>query len=310
MSGWVERSFCTMAVASESGGVHTSSTTMSMPLAFSSFSRRGLKKKTVAAVLSPTMAAFVSVLLLRLARSRTRSSACSACTDEIGLVWNVYLRPRSVMESAYESVNHGTSRRSATSVTPSVKELSQAPMPALIFSRDSARWAALTAFSTVSPASASRRTSLAPPSALMPPCALISAMAISAPIFLSCPWRAHRPDSGATSAIFTSSAAHAAAGASIVGAAMSTASTSASGFMIVSSGVVRIALLEECPHAFREVLALADPVTELLLQRFARRGVIGDGGADLLLDRLHRRRAVGRDGLGRLEGPRHQRVRR
>ena len=104
-------------------------------------------------------------------------------------------------------MSHGTCSRSATSVTPRVNELSQEPMPALIFSRVSTRWAALTAFSTLSPASASRRTILAPPSALMPPWLLISSMAISAPIFLSWPWRAQRPDSGATSAIFTSSAA-------------------------------------------------------------------------------------------------------
>src|SRR5689334_9102277 len=80
-------------------------------------------------------------------------------------------------------------------------------MPALILSRVSTRCAALTAFSTLSPASASRSTSLAPPSALMPPWLLISSIAMSAPIFLSWPCRAHRPDSGATSAIFTSSAA-------------------------------------------------------------------------------------------------------
>src|SRR3982074_693808 len=58
MSGWVARSFCTMEVASGRGGVHTSSTTSSMPLAWRSFSRRGLKKKTVAAGLSPPTAAF------------------------------------------------------------------------------------------------------------------------------------------------------------------------------------------------------------------------------------------------------------
>src|SRR5690242_4120024 len=79
-------------------------------------------------------------------------------------------------------------------------------MPALILSRVSTRCAALTAFSTLSPASASRSTSLAPPSALMPPWLLISSIAMSAPIFLSWPCRAHRPDSGATSAILTSSA--------------------------------------------------------------------------------------------------------
>src|SRR4029434_6027685 len=61
-------------------------------------------------------------------------------------------------------------------------------------------------------ASASRRTILAPPRALMPPWLLISSIAISAPICLSWPWRAQRPDSGATSAILTSSAASAGRG--------------------------------------------------------------------------------------------------
>ncbi len=45
---------------------------------------------------------------------------------------------------------------------------SQEPMPALIFSRVSTRCAALTAFSTLSPASASRSTILAPPERLDP----------------------------------------------------------------------------------------------------------------------------------------------
>src|ERR671924_218516 len=95
MSGCAARSFCTIAVASASGGVHTSSTTSSMPLAASSFSRRGLKKKTVAAVLSPTIAAFLIGLLFFLARSVTRSSACSACTDDTGEVSPVrHRKPR------------------------------------------------------------------------------------------------------------------------------------------------------------------------------------------------------------------------
>ena len=81
----------------------------------------------------------------------------------------MYLKPRSVMLSAYDSVSHGTCSRSATSVTPRVKDDSHEPMPALIFSRVNTRCAALTAFSTLSPASASRSTILAPPSALMPP---------------------------------------------------------------------------------------------------------------------------------------------
>ena len=89
-----------MEVASASGGVHTSSTTSSMPLAASSFSRSGLKKNTVAAVLSPTSAAFLIGWLFFLASSTTRSRACSACSDETGEVWKVYLNPRSVMLSA------------------------------------------------------------------------------------------------------------------------------------------------------------------------------------------------------------------
>jgi hypothetical protein len=82
-------------------------------------------------------------------------------------------------------VNHGTWSRSATSVTPRVNELSHEPIPALMRSRESARCAALTAFSTLSPASASRTTTFAPPSALIPPCALISSTAMSTPIFTS-----------------------------------------------------------------------------------------------------------------------------
>src|SRR6266540_6013721 len=132
-----------MEVASGRGGVHTSSTTNSMPLAWRSFSRNGLKKKTVAAVLSPISAALRIGWLFRLASSTTRSRACSACAPETGDVWKVYLKPRSVMLSAYDSVSHGTCSRSATSVTPRVNELSHEPMPALIFSRERTRWVAL-----------------------------------------------------------------------------------------------------------------------------------------------------------------------
>ena len=71
-----------------------------MPLALSSFSRSGLKKNTVAAVLSPTTAAFLIGWSLFLARSTTRSRACSAWAEETGEVWKVYLKPRSVMLSA------------------------------------------------------------------------------------------------------------------------------------------------------------------------------------------------------------------
>ena len=89
-----------MGVPSARGGVQTSSATSSMPLAARSFSRSGLKKNTVAAVLSPTTAAFLRGRLSCLARSATRSRACSAWADETGEVWNVYLKPRSVMLSA------------------------------------------------------------------------------------------------------------------------------------------------------------------------------------------------------------------
>src|SRR5947207_1524084 len=195
-------------------------------------------------------------------------------------------------------------------------------MPALIFSRVSARWAALTAFSTLSPASASRSTILAPPSDLIPPWALTSAIAISAPIFLSWPWRAQRPDSGTTSAIFKSSAAGAVAGVSSIGAAISTAMTTASptatffiDFLLPGSSggvyctrlrIVRVALFEEGPHAFGEVGTGPHAIAQLLIERFARLRVDGDRRADLLLDRLHGARAVGRDGLGGGERPRHQ----
>ncbi len=93
-----------MEVASASGGVHTSSATSSIPLAASSFSRRGLKKKTVAAVLSPTSAAFLIGRLFFLPMSTTRSRACSACSPDTGELWNVYLKPRSVMLSATATV--------------------------------------------------------------------------------------------------------------------------------------------------------------------------------------------------------------
>src|SRR5438552_3830033 len=46
------------------------------------------------------------------------------------------------------------------------------------------------------------------------------------------------------------------------------------------------------------VLAAAHAVAQLLLQRLARAGVIGDRGADLLLDGLHGAGAVGGDALG------------
>ena len=100
MSGWVARIFWTIAVASASGGVQISSRTTSLPLALSSFSRGGLKKKSLAAVLSPMNAAFLIGWLLRLAISTSCSSACSAWAEETGLDWNVYLKPRSVIESA------------------------------------------------------------------------------------------------------------------------------------------------------------------------------------------------------------------
>src|SRR5262245_24934189 len=89
------------------------------------------------------MPAFLMGRLFCLASSVTSSSACSACSDETGEVWNVYLNPRSVMLSAYDRESHGTCSRSATSVTPSVNELSHDPMPALIFSRVRTRCAAL-----------------------------------------------------------------------------------------------------------------------------------------------------------------------
>src|SRR5256886_17277874 len=65
--------------------------------------------------------------------------------------------------------------------------------------------------------------------------------------------------------------------------------------------VPRLALLPEGSHALAEVLAAAHAVAQLLLERLARAGVLGDRRADLLLDGLHGAGAVLRDALGDLE---------
>src|SRR5208282_1280642 len=103
------------------------------------------------------------------------------------------------------SVNHGSSARSVTSVTASVKELSQAPTPP---TRSgfcaTTSCAAFFAFSGESPVSAVMSFILAPPSAFTPPALLMSSIAISAPMRSSRPWRAHGPESGTMSATSTS----------------------------------------------------------------------------------------------------------
>src|SRR5689334_3786072 len=109
------------------------------------------------------------------------------------------------MRSEYESVSHGSSARSDTSVAASVKLESQQPMPPTTSgSCATSRWAAFLAFSALSPVSYSTSFILAPPRALMPPALFTSSMAISAPICSRIPCRAHGPDSGTTRAIFTS----------------------------------------------------------------------------------------------------------
>src|SRR4029077_11817450 len=55
-----------------------------------------------------------------------------------------------------------------------------------------------------SPVSYRTSFSLAPPRALTPPLLFTSSIASSAPICSRMPWRAHGPDSGTTSALFTS----------------------------------------------------------------------------------------------------------
>ena len=114
----------------------------------------------------------------------------------------------------------GSSARSVTSVTPSVKLDSHAPVaPTRSGSCAIMRCAAFFAFSTLSPASNMSSFILAPPSALMPPCLLMSSIARLAPLSIRSPWRAHGPDIGAISATLTS--VWAAAGA--VSASASTA---------------------------------------------------------------------------------------
>src|SRR3972149_1929425 len=165
----------------------------------------------MAAVLSPTRAIFLMVTPCALAISMARSRPCAASLLDTGEVWKTYLKPRSVMVSAKERVIQGIWSRSETSVAPIVKELSHDPEAPTTFSRVSTRWAAPVAFSTLSPASVGTSTIFAPPRALIPPWPLISSMAISAPYFMNCPWRAQRPERGATRATFTSAASAAAA---------------------------------------------------------------------------------------------------
>ena len=99
----------------------------------------------------------------------------------------------------------GSSARSVTSVTPSVKLDSHAPVaPTRSGSCAIMRCDAFFAFSTLSPASKTTSFSLAPPSALMPPCPLMSSMARLAPLSMRSPWRAHGPDIGAISPILIS----------------------------------------------------------------------------------------------------------
>ena len=149
-----------------------------------------------------------------LASSRIAGTAPEDCRLATGEVWKTYLKPRSVMLSANDSVSHGICARSVTSVTASVNVLSHAPVPPTRSGSCAvSRCAAFFAFSAESPASATTSLSRAPPSALMPPFWLISSTAISAPAWISCPCRAHGPEIGAITATLTSFAcAHDAVG--------------------------------------------------------------------------------------------------
>ena len=197
-----------------------------MPIFSSPPSRIGFRKKTGEAELSPMMPAVDGVLPVAvLASSRIAGTAPEDCRLATGEVWKTYLKPRSVMLSANESVSHGICARSVTSVTASVKVLSHAPVPPTRSGSCAvSRCAAFFAFSAESPASATTSLRRAPPSALMPPFWLISSTAISAPIWINWPCRAHGPEIGAMTATLTSFAcahdavANAAAAAAIAAA--------------------------------------------------------------------------------------------
>src|SRR5215472_9582489 len=205
-SGRPERIFCTRVVASASGGVYVSSATIVSARSFATCSRIGFMKLTTAAELSPTKATLVGRAPVDLlARSTIRGNSAVACASAVGEDWKMYLKPRPVIRSEYDSVSQGSSARSVTSVTASVKLDSQQPMPPTTSgSCATRRCAAFLAFSAVSPVSYRTSFILAPPRALMPPLLLTSSMASSAPICSRMPWRAHGPERGTTRAIFTS----------------------------------------------------------------------------------------------------------
>src|SRR5207245_8574411 len=73
------------------------------------------------------------------------------------------------------------------------------------------------------------------------------------------------------------------------------------GALSCESVVAGRASFAEGGDALGEVGAGPDAVAELLVQRLARAGVLGDRRADLPLDGLHRPRPVRRDRLGRLQ---------
>ena len=117
--------------------------------------RIAFMKLTEEAELSPTKATFVGLPAPDLvARSTTRGSRAVAWASAVGDVWKTYLNPRPVIRSEYESVSHGNSARSVTSVTARVKLDSQEPKPPTTSgSWATSRCAAFLAFSALSPVS-------------------------------------------------------------------------------------------------------------------------------------------------------------
>jgi len=99
-SGRVLRSFCTLDVASDIGGVNTSST---VSLSFSLSkppSRMALVKLTGDAVLSITMPTDCGGLPLACVANFTKiGNAAAACVLALGDVWKTYLKPRSLIWS-------------------------------------------------------------------------------------------------------------------------------------------------------------------------------------------------------------------
>src|SRR5438046_9104303 len=91
---------------------------MLRPRSFATPPRIAFMKLTEDAELSPTKPTFVGFPAPDLvARSTIRGSSAVAWVSAVGEVWKMYLNPRPVIKSEYDSVSDGNSARSVTSAS-------------------------------------------------------------------------------------------------------------------------------------------------------------------------------------------------